>query len=88
MVSIRPTSLGRFSRSGRICFRAAFSVSAVRECADAFKTAAMLTAGESDGVGAAEMTFSVDDATPAAFCERREITYSSWRRRFVWKEKY
>ena len=70
-----------------ICFKAAFSVVALREWAAAFRTAAMLTAGETEGAGDAEMTFSVEDATPAAFCERREMTYSSWRRRFVWKEK-
>jgi hypothetical protein len=67
VVSTRPTSFGLFSNSGTISFNAAFSVSTFREWAAAFNTAAMFTAGDSDGAGAAEMTFSVDDATPATF---------------------
>jgi hypothetical protein len=47
----------------------------------------MLTAGANDGAGAAEMTFSVDDATPATFWESNEMTYSSCRRMLDWKEK-
>jgi hypothetical protein len=47
----------------------------------------MLTAGDRDGDGDAWMTFSVVDATPAVFCERSEITYSSCCRRFSWNEK-
>jgi hypothetical protein len=47
----------------------------------------MLTAGDRDGAGDAAMTFSVDDATPAVFCESSEMTYSSCCRMFAWKEK-
>jgi hypothetical protein len=47
----------------------------------------MLTAGVSEGAGDAAMTFSVDDATPAVFCDSNEMTYSSWRRMFAWNEK-
>jgi len=47
----------------------------------------MLTAGAREGAGVAEMTFSVDDATPATFWESREMRYSSCWRMLDWKEK-
>jgi hypothetical protein len=40
----------------------------------------MLTAGDNDGIPAAAMTFSVDDATPATFCDCNDMTYSSCRK--------
>lgn len=68
MVSRRPTSLGLFSKSGRICLRLAFPASEW-VCAAALRTESVFTNGDVVGRLDFEIIEAVELATPEYFCD-------------------
>lgn len=86
MTRSNPTSVGRFSSSGRMCLRLVFPDSSFA-CAAAFTTDKVLTKGDVVGEGDFKMMLAVECATPGYFCAWRSMAYLFRRNMLacVWK---